>query len=75
MTLGNAEKQARYRERHLGAHGGKVRLQTYVSASTKAQLVRLARYRHCSLTKVIEDLVADADSTIVHKLPAQQRRT
>jgi len=34
MALSNAEKQARYRERHLGVDGGKRRLTHFIDAAT-----------------------------------------
>jgi hypothetical protein len=41
MALTTAEKQQRYRERHLGVKGGKQRIQFFVSVQAKAQLERL----------------------------------
>jgi hypothetical protein len=42
MTLTNAEKQARYRERHLGVDGEKVRVGLNLNARTRAKTGRLA---------------------------------
>ncbi len=50
MPLTNAEKQRAYRERHLGANGSKTRVQLFLSASTKAQLDRLARHKGYTVT-------------------------
>jgi hypothetical protein len=44
VTLTNAEKQARYRERHLGVDGEKVRVGLNLDAGTRAQLERFARF-------------------------------
>ena len=44
MALTSAAKQRRYRERHLGVHGAKQRIQFFVSVQAKAQLGRLARH-------------------------------
>ena len=48
MALTNAEKQARYRERHL-ENGTKTRGHFFLEATTKAKLLRLARHRNCSV--------------------------
>jgi len=40
MPLTSAEKQRRYRERHLGVHG-KERIQLFINVHAKAQLGRL----------------------------------
>lgn len=68
MALTNAEKQARYRERHLGVDGEKARVQLFLNASTKAQLGRLARHRGYSLTMMIEELAARAERRTVASL-------
>jgi putative hydrolase of the HAD superfamily len=41
VTLTNAEKQARYRERHLGVDGEKVRVGLNLNAATRAKMGRL----------------------------------
>jgi hypothetical protein len=71
MALKSAEKQQRYRQRHLD-HGNKQRLQLVIGASTKAQLIRLAGYHNCTLTKLIEKLAAEADLAMFRQLPARQ---
>src|SRR5215475_14308535 len=38
VTLTNAEKQARYRERHLGVNGEKVRVGLNLNAATRAKM-------------------------------------
>ena len=60
MTLSNAERQARYRERHLRRGGGKRRIQLFVNIPTKAKarLSRLARHKCYSLTALIEEWAA-----------------
>jgi Replication regulatory protein RepB len=75
MALTSAEKQRRYRERHLGVHGSKERIQIFVSVQTKAQLGRLARRCGYTITRVIEDLVKDADRAILDRLPTRQHFT
>jgi hypothetical protein len=72
MAQTSAEKQQRYRERHLGVHGAKQRIQLFISVQTKAQLGRLARHYSYTITKVVEDLVRDADRAILDRLPRRQ---
>ncbi|HLK80546.1 MAG TPA: hypothetical protein VKT99_03490 [Xanthobacteraceae bacterium] len=75
MALTSAEKQRRYRGRHLGVHGSKERIQLFVSVQTKAQLGRLARHYGYTITKLIEDLVKDAERAILDRLPIRQHST
>jgi hypothetical protein len=56
-------KQAR-RERHLGRHGERARVQLFLSANTKAQLDRLARRKDA----LIEELVATAEHWVTARL-------
>ncbi len=72
MALTSAEKQQRYRERHLGLHGTKQRVQLFISVQTKAQLGRLARHHGYTVTKAIEDLVAAAEQALLDRLPRRQ---
>jgi hypothetical protein len=50
VTLTNAEKQARYRERHLGSDGEKVRVGLNLNAGTRAKMGRLALHRGYTIT-------------------------
>jgi hypothetical protein len=68
MALTNAEKQARYRERHLGRRGEKARVQLFLSIDTKAQLDRLAHRKGYTVTALIEELTASAERRTVAKL-------
>jgi hypothetical protein len=70
MALSQAEKQRRYRERHLG-DGEKQRIQCVVSLRTKLKLKRLAHYYGCSLTALIENLAADAEELIVRQIASR----
>jgi hypothetical protein len=54
VTLTNAEKQARYRERHLGVDGEKVRVGLNLNATTRAKMGRLARHRGYTITALVE---------------------
>jgi hypothetical protein len=70
MALSQAEKQRRYRERHLAHDGEKQRIQCVVSVWTKLKLKRLAHYHGCNLTILIEKLAADAEEAIVFQIPS-----
>jgi hypothetical protein len=72
MALTSAEKQQRYRERHLGVHGAKQRIQFFVSVQAKAQLGRLARHYGYTVTNMIEKLAADAERALLNRLPSRQ---
>jgi hypothetical protein len=74
MALTSAERQRRYRERHLGFDGNKVRIELFISIHAKAQIGRLARHHGCTVTKMIEDLVEATESAIVDQLPWQQHK-
>ena len=74
MAITTAEKQRRYRARHLGVDGTKSRLQCFVNARTKAQLTRLAQYQGYSITALIETLAADAERAILDELVHQDIR-
>jgi hypothetical protein len=73
MALSSAEKQRRYRERHLGIHGTKERIQLFISVQARAQLGRIAHHYGYAVTKVIEDLAANAERALLNKLPPRQR--
>ena len=69
MAITNAEKQARWRERHLkNENGTKLRAQFIFDASTKAQLKRIARHKGCSVTSLIKEWAASAERRITHQL-------
>jgi hypothetical protein len=72
MALTNAEKQRRYRERHLGKDGEKVRLQACISLACDNQLKRLAIHYGCSVTKMIEVLVRQAEKETLAALSATE---
>lgn len=72
MALTPAEKQQRYRERHLGVNGGKQRIQFFISVQPKAQLDRLALHYGYTVTNVIEKLAADAERALLSRLPSQK---
>jgi hypothetical protein len=72
MALSEAEKQRRYRERHLGVDGTKQRIQCYLSVHAKAQLDRLASYRGYTVTMIIEDLAAQAERAVLGRLTPKE---
>ncbi len=68
MALTNAEKQARYRERHLGVDGGKSRVGLILDATTRAKMDRLARYKGYTITALVEELVESAERRVTGRL-------
>jgi len=68
MALSNIEKQARYRERHLGVEGEKARVGLIVGATTKAKMIRLARHGGYTITALIEELVDRAERRVTTRL-------
>lgn len=77
MALSQAEKQRRYRERHLkhdlgknGFERRKKRTQYFVSFHTWVKLGRLAHYYGCSMTMLIEKLITDAEKSVIDQIPA-----
>jgi hypothetical protein len=75
MALTNAEKQAHYRERHLGVDGDKARVQLFLNAGTRARLDRLARHSGCTVTALIEELAAAAERRVTSKLAGKALKT
>jgi hypothetical protein len=61
MALTNAEKQARYREHHLGVDGAKVRIGLNLNAGIRAKMDRLARRCGYTITSLVEELVERAE--------------
>ncbi len=68
MAMTPAEKQRRYRERHLNGDGTKERIQCVVGFHSKLKLVRLAHYHGYSMTTLIETLAAEAESALLRQL-------
>jgi hypothetical protein len=54
MAFTNSEKQARYRERHLGVDGEKVRVGLILNATTRAKIERLARHKGSTIGKALK---------------------
>jgi hypothetical protein len=71
VTLINAEKQARYRERHLGVDGEKVRVGLNLNAGTRAKMGRLARHRGYTITALDQELVEHAERRVTARMPSR----
>jgi hypothetical protein len=67
MPLTSAQKQARYRERHL-VNGTRAALHLFVSASTRAKLNRLAHHKGCTMTALVEELATRAERRVMVRL-------
>jgi hypothetical protein len=50
-------RPARYRERHLGVNGEKVRVGLNLNAGARTKIGRLARHRGYTITALVEELV------------------
>jgi hypothetical protein len=70
-TLTNAEKQARYGERHLGVDGEKVRVGLNLNASTRAKMGRLAAPPRLYNNRLVEELVVRAERWVTARLPSR----
>jgi hypothetical protein len=69
VTLTNADKQARHRERHLGVDGEKVRVGLNLNAaSTKTE--RLTRHKGYTITDLVEELIKRAERRVTARLPS-----
>jgi hypothetical protein len=71
VTLTNAEKQARYRERHLGVDGEKVCVGLNLNAATRAKMGRLACHRGYTITYLVEELIERAERRVRARLPSR----
>ena len=74
MPMNPTVRQRRYRERHLGTEGQKVRLQCMLSVRANAQLARLAAHHRYSVTTLIETLAADAERALLDTLSQHDMR-
>lgn len=57
--LSNAEKQRRFRQRHLEGDGTKIRLQCNLEIGAKCNLERLASHFGLSQTDMLEKLIGE----------------
>lgn len=73
MAMTNAEKQARYREKHLkGVDGGKERLQAIISVNAKLALDRLAQHHGVTLAALVERLALEEASRVTAGMDGDQ---
>jgi hypothetical protein len=75
MPLTSAEKQRAYRARHLGVDGTKVRLQVLISRDCESQIKLLAAHHGYTITRMLEVVAAEAEATLLDKLPASQHKS
>jgi hypothetical protein len=71
VPLTNAEKQARYRERHLGIDGEKMRVGLNLNVGTGTKIFRLARHRGYTITAFVEELVERTERRVTARLPSR----
>lgn len=65
----NAERQQRFRERHLqGTDSPRMRLNTIVPITTKFALTRLAHHYGVTEHVILEDIISAFDDTTVAEL-------
>jgi hypothetical protein len=74
MAMTNAEKQRAYRERHLGFHGEKSRVQLVLNIRARFQLERVARHKGYSVTALVEKLAEQVERQIIDQMTLKQRR-
>jgi hypothetical protein len=75
MAFTNSEKQARYRERHLGVDGGKARVGLILNATTRAKMDRLARHKGYTITALIEELIESGERRVTARLTGKALKT
>lgn len=73
MALTAAERQARYRQRHL-QEGDRERLQLVVSLQAKRALERLARHHGVTLAALLERLALEEQGRITAGMDGDQYR-
>jgi hypothetical protein len=71
VSVTNAKKQARCRERHLGLDGEKVRVGLNLNAGTRAKMGRLACQGGYTITALVEELVERAEWRETARLPSR----
>jgi hypothetical protein len=73
MALSNAQRQARYRQRHLkSVDGEKVRLSLFLDLYARLRLERIARHQGCTVTALIEKWAAKAEQRIVDRMTPKE---
>ena len=73
MPISNAEKQRRYRMRHLGPGGGYERLSVLVRIATKRNLERLAGHYGYTITGMVEALITERTQQVLANLREREQ--
>lgn len=74
MAMTNAERQRRYRERHLRSLEGQAeRINLIASVQTKAAIDRLANYWQTTRRAALERAIREAESRVLDTLPGPEQ--
>jgi hypothetical protein len=74
MALTNAEKQACYRERHLGVDGEKVASGSLSTLAPGPKMGCVARHRGYTITDLLEELAERAEQLVTARLSSRGSR-
>jgi hypothetical protein len=73
--LTNAERQARYRQRHIrDIDGQKRRLSLFLDMHARRQLERIARHKCYTVTALIEEWAAKAEQRITARMTMKEEK-
>jgi hypothetical protein len=73
--LTNAERQARYRQRHLrNVDGEKRRLSLFLDLHARRRLERIARHKRYTVTDLIEEWAAKAEQRITARMTLKEEK-
>jgi hypothetical protein len=73
--LTNAERQARYRHRHLrDIDGKKRRLSLFLDLHARRRLERIARHERYTVTALIEEWAAKAEQRITARMTLKEEK-
>jgi hypothetical protein len=73
--LTNAERQARYRQRHLrNVDGEKRRLSLFLDLHARRRLERIAQYKRYTVTALIEKWAAKAEQRITARMTLKEEK-
>jgi hypothetical protein len=73
--LTNAERQARYRQRHLlGIDSEKRRLSLFLDLHARRKLERIARHKDYTVTQLIEEWAAKAEQRITARMTLKEEK-
>ena len=75
QPLTNAERQARYRQRHIrDIDGRKRRLSLFLDLHARRQLERIARHKCYTVTALIEEWAAKAEQRITARMTMKEEK-